>query len=109
MKIKAKMITSLVIRVTAILLSFYLQVWIVRKFGANTYGEYISFITIASLLVILSKGGIDTIVMKQTAIAWSKFDIFSIRIIRVQSLKLSIVMALLIVASYIVFNSLQPS
>lgn len=70
-KANRNFISSIAIRITAVIITFYLQIWIVAKFGAELYGQYISFITLNAMLVIFAKGGLDTVILRLTSIEYS--------------------------------------
>lgn len=55
------------IRVSAIGISLFLQVYIVRVLGEVAYGEYSIFVALVSFLVIFGKAGGDVICMREIA------------------------------------------
>ncbi len=65
-----RVVQMAVIRMSAVGISLWLQIWLVAEFGAAAYGDYIYFVTLCSLVAIVSKGGLDTVVLKVAAIAW---------------------------------------
>lgn len=71
LRVNGNFISSIVIRIIAVIITFYLQIWIVSKFGAELYGQYISFITLNAMLVIFAKGGLDSVILRQTSIEYS--------------------------------------
>lgn len=66
--INLKTIKIGLIRGGAVALAMGLQIWLVEKFGASSYGEYVQLITLCSLVVIVAKGGLDTLILKESAV-----------------------------------------
>jgi len=63
-----KVLQMATIRSAAVALSLFLQIWLVATFGAATYGDYVIFVTLCSLVTIISIGGLDTQALKISAI-----------------------------------------
>ncbi len=66
-----KVIYLAVIRASAVGVSLCLQIWLVATFGSAAYGGYIFFVTLCSLVTIVSKGGLDSLALRATAIGQS--------------------------------------
>lgn len=64
-----KIVQMAVIRASAVGVALWLQIWLVAAFGAAAYGDYIFFVTLCSLITIISKGGLDSLALKAAAIA----------------------------------------
>ena len=58
-----------VVRIGAIGLIFLTQTWIIKIFGLQEYGEFVYFISLTSLVTVLSKGGLDVLLLKRVAAA----------------------------------------
>ena len=80
-----------VIRSGAVLAALWLQVWLVTNFGASAYGEYVFFVTLCSLVIIVSKGGLDTMALKGVAIASNRADAWGVELIRAWYLRRGVV------------------
>jgi O-antigen/teichoic acid export membrane protein len=78
-----KIVQMGVIRGGAVFVALWLQIWLVAQFGASAYGEYVFFVTLSSLAIIVSKGGLDTLALKAVAIAHSHADARAVHVIRV--------------------------
>jgi O-antigen/teichoic acid export membrane protein len=90
--INKKIVQMAGIRAVAVVAGLWLQIWLVNEFGATAYGEYIFFATFCSLVIIVSKGGLDTVVLKSAAIAMnSSGGGASIERIRLQYLWLGLI------------------
>lgn len=63
-----KIVQMAAIRAAAVIAALWLQIWLVAEFGAAAYGEYVFFVTLCSLVMILSKGGLDTLALKAAAL-----------------------------------------
>lgn len=71
------------VRVGAVALIFLTQTWIIKIFGIQEYGQFVYFISLTSLVTVLSKGGLDVLLVKRVAAAVLNNDSFeSIRNIR---------------------------
>lgn len=81
------------IRGGAVLLSLWLQIWLVAHFGAVSYGEYVFFLTFCSLVIIIAKGGLDTVALKEVAIASNRGDTRGVYLIRFRYLQRGVVLA----------------
>jgi O-antigen/teichoic acid export membrane protein len=79
------------IRGGAVLAALWLQIWLVANFGASAYGEYVFFVTFCSLVMIVSKGGLDTLALKGAAIAYSDGDERRVRQVRAWYLRRGLV------------------
>lgn len=79
------------IRGAAVLAATSLQIWLVAQFGAAAYGDYVFFVTFCSLVMIVSKGGLDTVALKGVAIARNRGDARSIHLIRAWYLRSAVV------------------
>jgi O-antigen/teichoic acid export membrane protein len=77
-----KIVQMGVIRGGAVLVALWLQIWLVTQFGALAYGEYVFFVTLCSLVMIVSKGGLDALALKTVAIAQSHADAQGVHLIR---------------------------
>lgn len=82
-----KIVQMAAIRAGAVMVALALQIWLVAEFGATAYGEYVFFVTLCSLVVIVSKGGLDTLALKAAAIALNNNgDASAIHLIRARHL-----------------------
>lgn len=79
------------IRGGAVLAALWLQIWLVVQFGAAAYGEYVFFVTFCSLVMIVSKGGLDTLALKGVAIARNRGDARGVHLIRAWYLRRGVV------------------
>jgi O-antigen/teichoic acid export membrane protein len=80
------------IRGGAVLAATGLQIWLVAQFGAAAYGEYVFFVTFCSLVMIVSKGGLDTMALKEVAIARNRGDARGIHSIRAWYLRGAVIL-----------------
>ena len=62
------------IRFGAILLTFLAQTWIIKIFGPQEYGSFVYFIALTSVVTVLSKGGLDVLLLKRIAVAVSNCE-----------------------------------
>ncbi|HDR8999699.1 TPA: lipopolysaccharide biosynthesis protein [Burkholderia vietnamiensis] len=59
------------IKVVAAGLAFVSQIALVKILGSHPYGLYVYLVTYCSLIVAISKGGIDLVALREMAVAWS--------------------------------------
>lgn len=91
------------VRVGAVVLVFISQAWIIKLFGSQEYGDFVYFITLTSLVVVLSKGGLDVLLLKRIAVEISRGqNCFNLAAIRRKFLRLGIIIA--ITVSVVVFG-----
>jgi len=64
------------VRVGAIGLIFLTQTWIIKIFGLQEYGKFVYFISLTSLVAVLSKGGLDVLLLKRVAAAVANSESF---------------------------------
>jgi O-antigen/teichoic acid export membrane protein len=56
------------LRVIAIGLGFLVQIWMVKSFGSSEYGRFVFFVAVSSVIVVVSKGGLDILLLKHVAV-----------------------------------------
>lgn len=71
-----------VIKVVAAGLAFASQITLVKILGSGPYGLYVYLVTYCSLIVAISKGGIDLVALRETAVAWSAGSLQHVKSIR---------------------------
>lgn len=67
-----KTIVQAGVRATAAVLALVVQILLVRYVGEHDYGVYVLYTTLCGLLVVLAKFGLDTIMVKRSAILFER-------------------------------------
>ena len=70
------------IKVVAAGLAFASQIALVKVLGSGPYGLYVYLVTYCSLIVAISKGGIDLVALREMAVAWSAGSSQDVKFIR---------------------------
>ena len=94
------------VRVGAVVLMFISQAWIIKLFGSHEYGDFVYFITLTSLVVVLSRGGLDVLLLKRIAVEISRgANYFKLSAIRRNFLRLGMIIALAVSAAVFGFST----